>query len=263
MELLFENHKINYHVEGNGDAVIFLHGFTESLEIWDEFSADLSLDNRIICIDLPGHGKSENLGEIHTMEMMAGCVKAVLDKENIHECIVIGHSMGGYVALAFAEKFPAMMKGLGLFHSTALADTPEGKAGRAKAIEVIESNHAGFIMNFIPDLFAPANRETLKTEISELVTRARRMNMQAIIAAQKGMMERTDKLHVLKNADYPVLFIAGEQDSRIPYDKVIQQIALPKVSHALLLREIAHMGYLEASEKTIRAVKCFVESAYS
>jgi pimeloyl-ACP methyl ester carboxylesterase len=196
------------------------------------------------------------------MELMADVVKAVLDKENIEECVMIGHSMGGYVTLAFAEKFPGMMKGLGLFHSSALPDTPEGKINRAKAIEAIEKNHAGFVMNFIPDLFAPANRKVLENEIKLLIEKANTMTTEAIIASQKGMMERQDRRYILEKADYPVLFIAGKQDTRVPYEKVLEQIALPKDSLALMLHEIAHMGYLEARDKTIYAVKCFVEGAY-
>ena len=264
MEIIFNNSKIHYTHEGKlkQHTVVLLHGFTESLDIWDDFSAILSVDFKVICIDLPGHGDSDCVGESHTMELMAEVVKAVLDKENVDECVMIGHSMGGYVTLAFAEKYPDYMKGLGLFHSSALPDIPEGKANRARAIEAIEKNHAGFVMNFIPDLFAPDNRNSLEKEIEVLIEKASTMSKEAIIASQRGMMERKDKRDVLRNADYPVLFIAGKQDTRIPYDKVLEQIALPKDTIALLLHDIAHMGYLESKEKTLYAVKCFIEGAF-
>jgi len=264
MEITFDNARIHYTVEGKlkQNTLVLLHGFTESLDIWDDFSAELSLFFKVICIDLPGHGKSECIGETHTMELMVEVVKTVIDEENTEECVMIGHSMGGYIALAFAEKYPAYMKGLGLFHSSALPDSPEGKANRTRAIEVIEKNHTEFVMNFIPDLFAPANRKPLEKEINVLVEKAQTMSKQAIIAAQRGMMERRDMQHVLKNADYPVLFIAGKQDTRVLYNKVLEQIVLPKDTMALLLHDIAHMGYLEARDKTIYAVKCFVDGAY-
>jgi pimeloyl-ACP methyl ester carboxylesterase len=264
MEIIFNNSKIHYTVEGKHkqNTVVLLHGFTESLDIWDDFSAELSVDFKVICVDLPGHGSSECIGESHSMELMADIVKAILDKEFIEECVMIGHSMGGYVTLAFAEKYSSMMKGLGLFHSSALPDTPEGKKNRAKAIEAIEKNHTGFVMSFIPDLFAAGNRESLKDEINVLVERAEKMSKKAIIASQKGMMERKDRRDVLSNADYPVLFIAGKQDTRVPYEKVIEQITLPKDTIALLLHDIAHMGYLESRDKTLYAVKCFIEGAF-
>jgi pimeloyl-ACP methyl ester carboxylesterase len=216
----------------------------------------------VISVDLPGHGNSDCVADTHTMELMADILKAVLDKESVEECVIIGHSMGGYVTLAFAEKFPSMMKGLGLFHSSALPDTPDGKANRARAIEAIENNHTNFVMNFIPDLFAPNNRKPLEKEINRLIEKASTMSTRAINASQRGMMERQDKRDVLRNADYPVLFIAGKLDTRIPYDKVLEQITLPKDTIALLLHDIAHMGYLEAEEKTLYTIKCFVEGAF-
>jgi pimeloyl-ACP methyl ester carboxylesterase len=154
------------------------------------------------------------------------------------------------------------MQGLGLFHSSALPDTQEGKINRAKAIEAIGKNHSGFVMNFIPDLFAPCHRKPLKKKIDILIDKAIEMSKQSIIASQRGMMERGDKRDVLKKAIYPVLFIAGKQDTRIPFEKVLEQIVLPKDTVALLLHDIAHMGYLEARDKTIYAVKCFVEGIY-
>lgn len=264
MEILFNNSRIHYTVEGKLKqyTIVLLHGFTESLDIWDDFSAELSVDYRVICIDLLGHGKSACISKAHSMELMADIVKAVFDKEAVHKCVMIGHSMGGYIALAFAEKYPDLIKGLGLFHSSAFPDTPEGKANRVKAIEAIEKNHSSFIMNFIPDLFAPAFRETLKNEISAMVEEARLMTKEAIIAAQLGMMERSDKRNVLANAAFPVLFIAGKLDTRIPFEKVLEMIAIPKDSTALLLHDIAHMGYLESRDKTLYAVKCFVEGAF-
>jgi len=264
MEIIFDNARIHYRVEGKlkQHTIVLLHGFTESLDIWDDFSAELSVDFKVISIDLPGHGDSDCIGESHTMEIMADIIKSVLFKESVEECVIIGHSMGGYVALSFAEKHPSMMKGLGLFHSSALPDTQEWKANRARAIEAIENNHTNFVMNFIPDLFAPNNRKFLEKEINVLIEKAGTMSKRAINASQRGMMERKDKRDVLRNADYPVMFIAGKQDTRIPYDKVLEQIALPKDTMALLLHDIAHMGYLEAKEKTLYAVKCFVEGAF-
>lgn len=259
----FSGAEIRYTLSGKGNTTVLLHGFTESLAIWDAFSKELSKENKIICIDLPGHGKSGCNGEVHTMETMAFCVKAVLDTENVSACVMIGHSMGGYVTLTFAEMFPEMLRGIGLFHSSALPDTPEGKQNRARSIEIIKANHGNFISGFIPDLFAPENRGLLKNEIAVLVEAARAMTKDAIIASQKGMMERTDKQHILEKMKIPFLFIAGKKDSRIPYEKVLEQIAIPEDSTALLLGTIAHMGYLEAPEKTLYAVKCFIKGIFA
>jgi pimeloyl-ACP methyl ester carboxylesterase len=258
----FENKNLHYKTEGTGNALVLLHGFTESLDIWNEFSKELSNTLQVVSVDLPGHGKSECIGESHTMELMAECIHAVLEHLKIKECVMIGHSMGGYVTLAFAEKYPAMIKGLGLFHSSALPDTPEGKANRSKVVEFIRNNHTEFIMNFIPDLFAEENRKKFKSEISVLVEAAKEMTREGIIASQLGMRERPDRTHILKEATYPILFIAGKKDTRVLFEKVLEQIAMPKDAVALLLENIAHMGYIEAKAKTMHAVKCYVETAF-
>jgi len=260
---LFCSKKIRFRSEGKGNVIVLLHGFTESLEIWNEFAVSLCKSFRVICIDLPGHGKSECLGYSHSMEELAECMHALLESLNIEKPIVIGHSMGGYVALAFARKYSKNVKGLGLFHSSAYPDTIEGKANRSKVIEFISKNHSEFIMNFIPDLFTPKNREKFQNEISILVDSAKKMTKEGIIASQIGMRDRVDSSDVLKNVDFPVLFIAGKKDTRIPFDKVMEQVAMPKDTIALLLDEVAHMGYIEAKEKTLHAVKCFAQGIYS
>lgn len=254
--------EICYKVSGKGNAIVLLHGFTESLEVWEFFLEELSDENKIICVDLPGHGKSGCIGEVHTMETMAQCVKTVLDAENVKECAMVGHSMGGYVTLAFAELYPEMMRGLGLFHSSAFPDTPEGKQNRLRAIEIIKANRSEFISSFIPDLFAPENRVALGNKIVALVDFARKMTNESIIASQRGMMERTDKRHIFEKLKIPFLFIAGKKDTRLPYAKVFEQAAIPEDCSVLLLGNIAHMGHFEAPEKALHALRCFAKRAF-
>ncbi|MEI6765955.1 MAG: alpha/beta hydrolase [Bacteroidota bacterium] len=262
MVITINGKKIFFTAQGRGNTVVLLHGFTETLDIWNDFAVRLSANFHVITIDLPGHGRSECLGEIHTMEAMAECVHAVLKSQRVTECAMAGHSMGGYVMLAFAEKYEEMMRGLCLFHSTAYADTPDGKVNRQRTIDVIKKNHAGFISNFIPELFAPANRSLLKREIQTLTEAARGMTKESIIASQRGMLERPDRSHVLKNCPVPVLIIAGKLDSRIPYEKVLQQMALPNDCIALLMGDVAHMGYLEATEKTFYALNSYLDGLW-
>ncbi|TVQ92306.1 MAG: alpha/beta hydrolase [Bacteroidetes bacterium] len=258
----FKKGSINYEESGTGDVLVLLHGFTESLGIWHDFAKILSKKYRIILIDLPGHGKTSVFDEIHTMEFMADTVKAVLDKLSIANAVMIGHSMGGYVSLAFARKYPRLLKGMGLFHSTSLADTDETKEAREKAIEVIKSSHSRFLLSFIPDLFAPESREIYKNEIQLLIDEANNMDPRAIIAAQLGMKERGSTLDVLINAPYPVMFIAGQKDTRIPFENIWVQMALTEIAHALILRNVGHMGYIEAKLQTLNFVDNFTKSCY-
>lgn len=257
-----QGNKINYTIKGAGSPVVLLHGFTETLHIWDDFSKRLSESHRVICIDLPGHGQSDCISEIHSMELMADCVKQVLDSLEIKQMVLIGHSMGGYVSLAFAEKYTEMIKGLCLFHSTAFADTEETRNNRKRTNEFIKKNHFHFLCEFIPSLFTPENQEKYKPEIDKLISEAKKMSSQGVIAANTGMASRPDRTLVLKNAAFPVMFIAGKKDVRIPFNKVLEQIAMPNDCVALLMGDVAHMGYFEAREKTYYAIKTFAEGCF-
>jgi pimeloyl-ACP methyl ester carboxylesterase len=261
-DISYKNTKITYSDTGQGNTLVLLHGFTESQSIWDGFVSALSDSYRVVTIDLPGHGQSGCLGAIHTMEEMAGCVKAVLDHLQIEKCVMVGHSMGGYVALAFSRLYPDHIKGLGLFHSTAAADSQAAIDGRNKAIAAIRQNHKHFLLQFIPSLFAPENLAKHQPLIDNLIHEARKMSSRAIIAAQEGMKLRADSRDILKNAPFPILFICGKKDSRIPVDSILPQIALPKTSYSLILEEAGHMGWAEADNVTIHMVKSFTEACY-
>ncbi len=263
MKTLFKNASINYSEAGSGDTLVLLHGFTETLSIWDDFARDLSRYFRVICVDLPGHGGSDCIGEVHSMELMADVVMTVLDKLSAGRCVVIGHSMGGYVALAFARKYGSSVCGLGLFHSSALSDSNQAREGRMRAIEAIRKNHHEFLTAFIPSLFAPENKEIFRKETEILVEQAKKMSKEAVIAAQMGMKERPGSREILLNAKYPVMFISGHQDSRIPVNDLQHQLLLPETTYSLLLKNCGHMGYLEKKEKTLGFVKCFTHACYN
>ena len=262
MQVDFKNGLINFEEHGNGEVLILLHGFTESLKIWHDFKEKLVKNFRVVLIDLPGHGRSSILNEVHSMELMADSVKAVFDHLGISSAVMIGHSMGGYVSLAFARKYSSLLKGLGLFHSTSLADSDENKEARERAIEAIRNNHSRFLLNFIPDLFAPDTREMHKSEIQVLIDEASTMDPQAIIAAQLGMRERNSTLDVLINAPFPVMFIAGQKDSRVPFENIWVQMALTETAYSLILRNTGHMGFIEARDKTLDFVENFAKSCY-
>ncbi len=262
MRVFFKDAQISYKEKGAGNAVVLLHGFTESAAIWDFFAENLADSFRVITIDLPGHGHSECIGEVHPMGQMGEVVKTVLDHLNISEAVVIGHSMGGYVALAMARVYPKLFRGLGLFHSTSLADSEESREAREMAIKAIIEDHQGFLFGFIPELFAPEAREVLATEIEELIAGANKMSKKAVIAAQEGMKTRSSSLDVLINAKFPVMFIAGQKDSRVPFENIWVQMALTEEAHSLILRNVGHMGFLEAKQHTFDFTKAFVNSCF-
>jgi pimeloyl-ACP methyl ester carboxylesterase len=258
----FKKKNIHFTDCGKGEAIVFLHGFTEDLSIWDKFAARLSKKVRIICVDLPGHGKSECFSEIHSMELQAEAVLAVLKHLKIKKCLMIGHSMGGYVTLAFAGKYPTWLKGFGLFHSHCFADSAEDKKNRTRTISMVKYDHFGFVAMFIPGLFPSEVHKKFNKEIRALVKRAKEIPKEGIIAALKGMRERKDQTALLKSTKLPVLFILGLKDSKAPLTRLWEMISLPEISETLILRDCGHMGYIEAPEITFRAVRNFARKVF-
>lgn len=261
--IIFQNTQIQFTTAGEGDTIVLLHGFLESLDIWKNFSAHLCLNFNVISIDLPGHGKSPCIAESHSMDLMAEAVKTVLDYLKIRTCILIGHSMGGYVTMAFAEKYPEILNGFCLFHSQAGADSEEAKINRERTIQLIEKNRMGFIQMFIPDLFAPANRKKLDTAIQLLKKQAADTPKEGIVAALRGMKVRPDRRFVLETTKHPVLFILGKEDSRIPVDDALKQTMLPNRCEIQILADVGHMGYIEAEFYTLNTIMCFAKKCFT
>lgn len=245
-------------------TIVFLHGFAESRTIWAEFTRGFPTHYQLLLLDLPGHGENTEGVHDYTMEAQARYVAEQLRQAGVTEALVIGHSMGGYVALALAEAYPELLSGLVLFHSTALADTDEKKANRDKNQEFVRRHGLGkFMDSFIRPLFAPSNRDRLTEQQQLLETIGKATSKATIIGGLEAMKTRPDRTHVLKNAQFPVLFIGGKDDVAVPLDSLLPQLALPAQSHALLLRHVGHLGYLEEPELTRRAILNFASGVFS
>ena len=253
----FLSKQISYSISGSGPALVLLHGFLESKEIWDDFTAILQKEFTVIAIDLPGHGESELLGEKHSMSLMAEVVKSVFEAEKIEKAVIAGHSMGGYVALQFAVDNEKLLNGLVLFHSHANADSNEAKENRQRTIEIVQQNRGSFIRQFIPDLFDQNHVDKYSHAIKKLQDTAARMTPEAIIAALSGMRDRLSRVDYLAEAKIPVLFIMGKQDSRMPYHQLMIQAENPVHSEILLLGDVGHMGYIESPGITVQALRHF------
>jgi len=243
--------------DGNGPWVVLLHGFLESIEIWDSFASFLGKDFSVLMVDLPGHGRSGLIQDVHTMELMAESVLAVTDHLGIKEFVLCGHSMGGYVSLELAALRPAQVKGLVLFHSHAAPDDEQTKENRRRTVNIVTLNRTNFIYQFIPDLFAEENKERLSVEIQVLQNRAGSNSTRSVVAALEGMRERKGGLDLLMTSTMPFLFVVGKNDSRMPYNKVMAQAMLPAHAEILLLDKVGHMGFLEAPDKTFPMIRDF------
>lgn len=247
-----------YRSLGEGKPVVLLHGFAEDGEIWSNQVAYLQESCRLIIPDLPGSGRSEFTDDV-SMEAMAEAVHAVVTEEKITEVIIIGHSMGGYVTLAYAEKFPELVKAFGLFHSTAYADSEDKKATRAKNISFIGSHGSHeFLKQSVPGLFSSGYRDTHPETVVQLIDRYKAFDPSALAAYQQAMIHRTDKTDVLKKSVKPVLFIMGKHDNAVPFNDSLQLCHMPALSYIHILEQSGHMGMLEETQKSNQALQHFL-----
>src|SRR5690606_2614478 len=254
----YKNSILHYTTAGNGPAIVLLHGFLENISIWNPFIDTLAQKNKVVCVDLLGHGKSGCLGYIHTMEDMAMAVHAVLTHLNIEKYTVIGHSMGGYVALALVEIFPTEVKGLCLVNSTAKEDSKERKHNRDRAILAAKENHNVFIGLSIPNLFAPHNKHLFTKEINHLKKEALTLPVQGIIAALEGMKSRPNREHILHWKNFKMLAIVGKQDPIINYKESVKQFRNTQTD--LVIFPGGHMSFIENESLFLQRILHFVEN---
>jgi pimeloyl-ACP methyl ester carboxylesterase len=246
-QIIYKNTKISYSDTGKGNAIVLLHGFLENQTMWQDLVPELSKKNRIITIDLLGHGETGCLGYVHSMEDNAEVVRSVLSELRIRKAILVGHSMGGYVALAFAELYPAVVKGLVLQNSSSKADSEERKANRDRAIKTVKKDYVGFVRLSIANLFNPDNRERLAGEIEKVKLEALKTPLQGIVASLEGMKIRKDRETLLRFATYPILLILGEKDPVLNYEDGQKQIENTTVKLVAFLD--GHMSHIENREE--------------
>ncbi|MCF8367838.1 MAG: alpha/beta hydrolase [Bacteroidales bacterium] len=258
-KLVLSGNTVSYRLEGKGNTIVLLHGFLESKTMWNFFSRQLSKKFQVLSIDLPGHGKTDVFSQIHTMKLMAEVVNTVLENERISKCAMVGHSMGGYVTAEFASLFAAKLSGICFFHSQVEGDDDEAKKNRDRTIELIEKYKVSFIRSFIPDLFAPENLELYTSDIEKLKAEAGLMTEGAIVSALHGMKQRMDYLELISTLPFPVAFVAGKKDVRIPLEKIFSQVKIPPHGEILVMENVGHMGHIESKEKTLAFVQSFCE----
>ncbi len=255
--LIYRGSRIKYNIRGSGSTIVLVHGFLEDSTIWKNYTDCLELSNCVISVDLPGFGESQVISDTHTMSLMAQVINQILIAENISKCIITGHSMGGYVALSFAGLFEEKLSGIVLFHSHAASDDNETQKNRLRAIDFINKNHKSYISSFFHTLFSENNVQKFETEINQLKNASLKTSRTGIIAAIKGMLLRDDHCDLLKKINVPVMFIIGKNDSKIPLDKIMPQISLPRISEAIIIDNVGHMGFIEEEELTLRSIMDF------
>jgi pimeloyl-ACP methyl ester carboxylesterase len=244
-------------------VIVFLHGFLESPEIWAEFTSGHFADCRVLTPALPGYdGQTVPNGD-YSLEGAAVALRAVLEQAEVSRAVLVGHSMGGYVALAFADKYPGLVAGLGLFHSSALPDTEQDQARRHRNRAFIEEHGvAAFADEFLQPQFAAEHRESMAHHLAQFQRLAAAVPPAVALAGLDAIGERPDRRQVLEKATYPVLFIAGKEDKAVPLEKTHEESLLPDHCTVLWLANVGHLGFVERPADTRRAVRQLVEAAF-
>jgi pimeloyl-ACP methyl ester carboxylesterase len=258
--LLFKDELLEYEVRGTGLPVMLVHGFTEDRRIWDPLLTGIEDKYNWILPDLPGSGGSAFNGSLSQLKDFSEALKAIADNENVPQVILIGHSMGGYISLAFAEKYPEKTGGLGLFHSSSYADSAEKKESREKNMAFIKRNGAAlFVEQAIPGLFSESFKAEHPEEIRKLVDRYANFSPDSLVVYLDAMKQRPATTELLKTITKPILFIMGEEDKAVPLKDALEQCHLPQISYIHILTHTAHMGMIENTSLCNSIVDRFLE----
>ena len=274
---IYQTSIISYRVEGKGEPVVLIHGFGEDSHIWDEQILFLKEHCLLIIPDLPGTGKSSLLNlrsevsslgffsvnnptpDYISIDDYAGCLYALLQEEQISSCTMLGHSMGGYITLAFAEKYPLLLTGFGLINSTAYADSEEKKKNRERGIYLMEQygTHS-FLKNTIPNLFGPLFKKEQYAKVDCLIISGAVFTKDALQQYYRAMLMRPNRTAVLQSNPLPVLFVIGTEDVAVPLEEILQQTSLPNNSYIHVLQDVGHMSMWEAPDQLNRFMLSFI-----
>jgi pimeloyl-ACP methyl ester carboxylesterase len=250
-----------YEDQGSGYPLVLLHGLCGSSEYWDKVIPLLSVHYRVIAPDLRGHGQSGVSNEPYKMELMANDIAELLEKLDISKALLLGHSLGGYVTLAFAEKYPDKLSGFALIHSSGFPDDDKGKANRTKAIEgILEHGIEPFIEGLNPKLFAPVHLESMKEIVEKIRQIGIATNPLGAVSVLTGMRDREDRNRVIADAQVSVLLLAGEEDQIIPLDKAFA-IHGPHITQ-VKLADTGHMSMQEQPGGLVSEILSFAKRVY-
>jgi pimeloyl-ACP methyl ester carboxylesterase len=257
--IVFRSGRIHYSDSGSGSVIVLLHGYLESLEVWNGFAEKLSTKFRVIAVDLPGHGLSDVYGEVHTMEFMAEAVKKILVNLNIKKAFLTGHSLGGYVTLAFLELFPEYLSGYCLFHSQPFPDPPAALKKRKREIEIVKMGKKNLMYpDNVTMMFAASNLDKFPEALQRSKDIASQIPGDEIIAVLNGMMLRPSRLSFMEEGRVPFLWILGTMDNYIPCDLIQSRVNMPSNAEVVILRNSGHIGFIEEEELSVKNVSEFV-----
>ncbi|MFY9242271.1 MAG: alpha/beta hydrolase [Polaribacter sp.] len=255
--IIFKNANISFSDIGKGTAVVLIHGFLENSTMWKNIAPELSKRNRIITVDLLGHGKTDCLGYVHSMELFAEAIEAVLKHLKIRKFILVGHSLGGYISLALAKNNPNKIKGLCLLNSTSNEDSEERKNLRLRANKMVQNNFDNIVKISVSNLFHQENLSKFKEEIEAIKKEALQTPIQGYIAANEGMRIRSNTNHILSKNNFKKLIIIGEKDPVLDYESSLEEAK--RTNTEIVVFNGGHMSYVENRDDLISVLKEFIK----
>lgn len=254
----FRGGHIAYQIIGKGTTLVLIHGFLANMDLWRDIVPRLSKRYRLLLLDLPGHGGSSSFGYVHQMEFMGEAIHSILKSHRIRKVFFVGHSLGGYVALAFAESYPDMTKGILLINSTAKADSKKRISSRNQLLKLLVHNGKKAIEKLIPSFFNIQNRKRTY-HLQRYFKMAKDCSIQGIIANIEGMKRRKEREIVVKFAPYPIAYLYGKQDSILKTDDLLAESKLNPMSSAKEIDDASHMLPLETAEITLFCIRQFMQ----
>jgi pimeloyl-ACP methyl ester carboxylesterase len=256
----FRGKKIFYSEKGSGKAIILVHGYLESSDVWDDFATQLSGRFRVISVDLPGHGSSDIYEDVHRMEFLGNVMEGLMNSLGITRAFMVGHSLGGYVTLAFLENYPDRLSGYCLFHSHPFADTSEVMQKREREMLVVNAGKK-FLMypENIKLMFASSNLPRMYNSLERSKKIASEISAEGIISVLKGMMQRPSRLSLMEAGKVPCLWILGAGDNYIPCDQMKVRVKMPPNSETLILNGSGHLGFIEEESASAGALLDFID----
>ena len=258
MTTQFDGLKVSYKVTGTGKPLVLLHGYLETSEVWEPLAERISGDFRIIAIDLPGHGNSGVKGETHTMEFLAGAVRAVLSNAGEKRVLMIGHSLGGYVTLAFADIYPELLTGYVLFASHPHADSHEAVEKRTREIAIVKAGKKNIMYPAnISMMFAEKNLKSMSGELKRSKKIASLIPGEGIIAMLNGMISRPSRQKLVESGRLPLLWILGRHDLYFSPEEAIRDTKLPHNAEVVILENSGHLGFIEETERAAEMITGF------
>jgi len=249
----------SFYDSGKGIPVILLHGYLETAEVFEKISTLLSVNFRVISVDLPGHGSSDIVAEVQKMELMAESVNDLLGFLDIDKCFLAGHSMGGYVTLAFLEMYPEKLLGYSLLHSHPYPDTSQALLKRQTEIDLTLQDKADlFIASDINGMYSPVNLSAFADDVKRSLRIACTVSRETVVSVLKGMMERPSRVKIMQKGIVPCLWILGRNDNYIPPERIEGDDWNIPGMEIEFLEHSGHMGFVEEPESSVKLLTDFV-----